>query len=158
MIAMGAAKADVERDIELRKARFKSRLRRAAQAAGYRNLFDLGRECGMSKDSFKKYMSGTRFPNFDCILRLSMTLGVPADWLMGCDEGPLLRSVLNARSIDAAYMEANPFAIESKPEARHELPRQDDSIKETTYDSGSCGEAEREEELCESARWNVGQL
>ena len=134
---MDAANADAERDIELRKARFKSRLRRAARAAGYQNLFDLGRECGMSKDSFKKYMSGTRFPNFDCILKLSMTLGVPADWLMGADEESTLRAVLHARDID----------------------RGDRSLlKGVSNDSGSCREAECEEELRESARRGIGQL
>ena len=93
----------------MRKARFKVRLRRAAEACGYDNLYQLGRVCGISKDSFKKYLSGTRLPNYECILRLSLVLGVPCDWLMGCDEGPMLRAVLKAREIDSVWKNKSPM-------------------------------------------------
>ena len=100
---MVAADPDTDRTVALRKARFKVRLRRAAEACGYENLYQLGRVCGISKDSFKKYLSGTRLPNYECTLRLALALGVPCDWLMGCDEGPMLRAVLKAREIDSAW-------------------------------------------------------
>ena len=100
---MVAVDPDTDRTVALRKARFKVRLRWAAEACGYENLYQLGRVCGISKDSFKKYLSGTRLPNYECILRLALVLGVPCDWLMGSDEGPMLRSVLKAREIDAAW-------------------------------------------------------
>ena len=74
---MVAADPDTDRTVALRKARFKVRLRRAAEACGYENLYQLGRVCGISKDSFKKYLSGTRLPNYECILRLALALGVP---------------------------------------------------------------------------------
>lgn len=102
-MAVDATDPDTDRTVALRKARFKVRLRRAAEACGYENLYQLGRVCGISKDSFKKYLSGTRLPNYECILRLSLVLGVPCDWLMGCDEGPMLRAVLKAREIDSAW-------------------------------------------------------
>ncbi|RHL25400.1 helix-turn-helix domain-containing protein [Collinsella sp. AF38-3AC] len=104
---MVAVDPDTDRTVALRKARFKVRLRRAAEACGYENLYQLGRVCGISKDSFKKYLSGTRLPNYECILRLALVLGVPCDWLMGSDEGPMLRSVLKAREIDAAWKNKN---------------------------------------------------
>ena len=76
---MVAVDPDTDRTVALRKARFKVRLRRAAEACGYENLYQLGRVCGISKDSFKKYLSRTRLPNYECILRLSLALGVPCD-------------------------------------------------------------------------------
>ena len=49
---MVAVDPDTDRTVALRKARFKVRLRRAAEACGYENLYQLGRVCGISKDSF----------------------------------------------------------------------------------------------------------
>lgn len=122
---------DTDRTVALRKARFKVRLRRAAEACGYENLYQLGRVCGISKDSFKKYLSGTRLPNYECILRLALALGVPCDWLMGCDEAPMLRAVLKAREIDSAWKSrsahtALPFQERSRddPHARGETERE----------------------------------
>lgn len=128
---MVAADPDTDRTVALRKARFKVRLRRAAEACGYENLYQLGRVCGISKDSFKKYLSGTRLPNYECILRLALALGVPCDWLMGCDEGPMLRAVLKAREIDSAWKDKNahtalPFQDRScnDPHTRRETERE----------------------------------
>lgn len=128
---MVAADPDTDRTVALRKARFKVRLRRAAEACGYENLYQLGRVCGISKDSFKKYLSGTRLPNYECILRLALVLGVPCDWLMGCDEGPMLRAVLKAREIDSAWKDKN---------AHTALPSQERS----RIDPHTRGETERE--------------
>ena len=116
---MVAVDPDTDRMVALRKARFKVRLRRAAEACGYENLYQLGRVCGISKDSFKKYQSGTRLPNYECILRLSLVLGVPCDWLMGCDEGPMLRAVLRAREIDSKWKNKSPMtALPSQERSR----------------------------------------
>lgn len=128
---MVAADPDTDRTVALRKARFKVRLRRAAEACGYENLYQLGRVCGISKDSFKKYLSGTRLPNYECILRLALAHGVPCDWLMGCDEGSMLRAVLKAREIDSAWKDKN---------AHTALPSQERSRN----DSHTRGETERE--------------
>ena len=126
---MVAVDPDTDRTVALRKARFKVRLRRAAEACGYENLYQLGRVCGISKDSFKKYLSGTRLPNYECILRLALVLGVPCDWLMGSDEGPMLHSVLKAREIDAAWK--NKTAKTAHPPSERSLD-----------DSHTCREAE----------------
>lgn len=128
---MVAADPDTDRTVALRKARFKVRLRRAAEACGYENLYQLGRVCGISKDSFKKYLSGTRLPNYESILRLALALGAPCDWLMGCDEGSMLRAVLKAREIDSAWKDKN---------AHTALPSQERSRN----DSHTRGETERE--------------
>lgn len=118
---MVAVDPDTDRTVALRKARFKVRLRRAAEACGYENLYQLGRFCGISKDSFKKYLSGTRLPNYECILRLSLALGVPCDWLMGSDEGPMLRAVLKARDIDCACKKKSPVTtLPSRERSRND--------------------------------------
>lgn len=122
---------DTDRTVALRKARFKVRLRRAAEACGYDNLYQLGTVCGISRDSFKKYLSGTRLPNYECILRLSLALGVPCDWLMGCDEAPMLRAVLHARDIDAEWKSKRVSPIHLGSES-----------KGSGDDSGSSREAE----------------
>lgn len=78
---------------------FKRRLRCAAAARGYTSIFDVGRDAGISAHSFRHYASGTRMPSALTLIRLSNTLNVPTDWLLGYPENVMLSHVIGWKEI-----------------------------------------------------------
>ena len=78
---------------------FKRRLRQAARARGYASFSRLAEEAGLTETSFRHYLTGRRLPSAASLMRLSDTLDVPVDWLLGSDPADIA-----ARSASLALM------------------------------------------------------
>lgn len=65
--------------------RFRGRLRGAVRLAGVSSAGELASRAGVTKSCVLSWMRGTRLPSATSLVRLSRTLGVSCDWLLGFD-------------------------------------------------------------------------
>lgn len=67
--------------------RFRRRLSQAMEMDGVRSADELARSARLSHACVLSYLRGTRLPSATSLVRLSRTLGVSCDWLLGFDKG-----------------------------------------------------------------------
>jgi len=91
---------------------FPARLRKARDSRGYTQT-ELATQAGLPSTTISHFEAGTRKPSFDNLRRLSRTLNVSSDYLMGITDSleatgaglRIARHLTNASKEDIAFVE-----------------------------------------------------